>query len=200
MTAMNQPVRRRVVTERRRRPLMIGIWLAGAGLAVTIIAGLLLAGNQAVQVLAAEDRATVPDPLTFEAQDSSYAVLLLPTTIGIPFMGNPVAALTCDVDLADGTTAVLRGARQATSIETGAGETVGSFDAVPGPTTVTCDFTGSPDTSGYFVAVAAQRSVPDLVAFGGVALGIVAMIVGAILIGKGIRGRAVIRPMPGVRS
>lgn len=174
---------------------MIGIWLAGAGLAVTIVAGLLLAGNQAVQVLAAEDRATVPDPLTFQAQDSAYVVLLLPTTIGIPFMGNPIAELTCDVNLADGATAVLRGARQATLIETSLGETVGSFDAVAGPTTVTCDFSGSPDTSGYFVAVAAQRSALNLVGIAGLAIGVVAMIVGAVLIVIGIRGRALIQPI-----
>lgn len=138
---MTKPIRRRVVTQRRRRPFIAGIWLAVAGVALTIVGSLLLFGNQAVQVLAAEDRASVSTPLRFEAEEGSYVVLLLPTTVSGGLIGNPVAQLTCDVALADGTTALLRGSRQSSSIETSAGETVGSFDAVAGSTTVTCDFT-----------------------------------------------------------
>jgi len=191
---MTQPVRRRVVTQRRRRPFIAGIRLAVAGVALTIVGSLLLFGNQAVQVLAAEDRASVSTPLRFEAEEGSYVVLLLPTTVSGGLMGNPVAQLTCDVALADGTTALLRGSRQSSSIETSAGETVGSFDAVAGSTTVTCDFKGSPDTFGYFVAVAPQRNALNVVGVVALVGGILAMLAGVILIVIGVRGRAVIQP------
>lgn len=192
---MTQPVKRRVVTQRRRRPFIAGIWLVAAGVAVTIVGSLLVLGNQAVQVLAAEDRASVSTPLRFEAEEGSYVVLLLPTTVGGgQISGDPVAQLTCDVALADGTTALLRGSRQATSIETSAGETVGSFDAVAGPTTVTCDFEGSPDTYGYLVAVAPQRNVLNVLGLVALVGGILAVLAGAVLIVIGVRGRAVIEP------
>ena len=192
---MNQPVRRRVVTERRRRPLLIGLWLSVGGLVLTVVAALLLSGNQAIQVAAADDRASVPDPLQFEAQDGTYVILLLPTTIGIPALPNPIAELTCDVELADGEEAVVDGSRQASSLETSVGETVGTFDAVAGPTTVICDFRGSPDTSGYFVAVAEQRSALNLIGIVGLVAGILAMCIGAGLIFIGVRGRTVIQPI-----
>jgi len=193
---MTEPVTRRVVTERRHRPFRAGVWLAAAGLVVTIVGALLLFGNQTVQVLGAEDRASVPDPLQFEAQDRGYVVLLLPTTVaGGQIAGDPVAQLTCDVALADGTTALLRGSRQTSSAETSAGETVGAFDAVAGPTTVTCDFEGSPDTFGYFVAVAPQRNVVNLVSVAAMVAGILALLGGAALIVIGVRGRAVIQPI-----
>lgn len=197
---MTQPIRRRVVTQRRRRPFIAGIWLATAGVAVTIVGSLLLVGNQAMQVLAAEDRASVPSPLRFEAEEGSYVVLLLPTTVsGGTIAGDPVAQLTCDVALADGTTALLRGSRQSSSVETSAGETVGSFDAVAGPTTVTCDFTGSPDVFGYFVAVAPQRNVLNVVGVVALVSGILALVAGAAFIVIGVRGRAVIQSADQVR-
>jgi len=192
---MTQPVGRRVVTERRQRPFRIGVWLAVAGVAATVLGSVLLIGHQAVQVLAAEDRTSIPDPLRFEASDGAYAVLLLPPALGDTIAGDAVAQLTCDVELANGSTTVLRGSRQGQSLETSAGESVGSFEAVAGPTTVRCDFIGSPDTLGYFVAVAPQRKSVEVVGLIAVVGGILAVLAGAGLIYVGLRGRAVIQPI-----
>lgn len=164
---------------RRRRSLVLGLWLTLLGVVGLVVGGFVLAGNQAAQVLAAADRAQVPDPLRFEAEDARYTVILLPSPLGVGVPGDAVAGLACDVVRADGSTVRIRGSRQGLSVETGVGATVGSFDAVAGPTTVTCDFVVGSNSSGYFVSVAEQRP-------GVTAIGLVGMVGGGLVLALGI--------------
>lgn len=89
---------------RRRRSLVLGQWLTLFGVLALVVGGFVLAGNQAAQVLAADDRAQVPDPMRFEAEDARYTVILLPSPLGAGVPGDPVAGLACDVVRAGPTT------------------------------------------------------------------------------------------------
>lgn len=193
-TPRSSPVTRRVVTQRRRRPLRVGIALVAAGIATTVLGGILLTGSQAAQVLAPADRAEVPDPLRFDAEARRYSVVLLPDAVGIPFLADPVAQMTCTVTLSDDTEIELRGSRQGVRTDTSAGTSIGDFEAVAGPTRIDCGFTGDPETSRYYVAVAPQRRALERGAVIALATGIGAALVGVGLVIIGLRGRAVVVP------
>lgn len=190
-------VTRRVVTERRRRPLMVGAVLIALGLALTVIGGLVMTGSQAAQVLAPADRAEVPDPLRFDATERRYSVVLLPDAVGIPFLADPVAEMTCIVTRSDGTEVELRGSRQGVRTDTSAGTSIGDFKAVAGPTQIDCGFNRNPETSRYYVAVAPQRRTLERGALITMVAGIVTAMIGAGLLYVGYRGRAVVVPTQG---
>ena len=69
--------RKRITTERRDRPFRAGIALCVAGLIVLLAGGAVAYGQQATQILAAEDRAELPAEITFDADDGAYAIVLL---------------------------------------------------------------------------------------------------------------------------
>lgn len=183
--------RPRVVTERRQRPLRWGIALVGVGVGAVVVGAALLTGSQALQAVDASARAEIPTPLEFDADGDEYAILLLPETIALGPIPDPVTRLECEVGRADGTSEVIVGRRQGVRLETSIGETVGTFTAPDGPTTVRCDFIGSPQTSGYFVAVAPARRSLAYGALSLACLGVLAMAAGASSMVVGFRGRAV---------
>ena len=184
--------RRRIQTERRTRPLRWGIASCVAGLLVLVGGGLLLTATSAAEVIGADDRAEIPDELRFEAEARRYAIVLIrdPVAFGVP--GDPVAELSCAVTLADGTTDLVKGSRQAISLETDVGESVGAFDAVAGETAVACSFASSANPELYFVAVAPDRPSWTIAAYAMVVAGLVVIGVGIALIIVGVRGHMVV--------
>lgn len=183
--------RLRIVTLRRETPFRLGIGLAIGGLALTIGGGVLLAGDQAVQLAAASDRAEVPELLVFDAEARRYEVVLRPAPgIAVPYIPDPVAALRCDVERADGTRQQL-GDGETVRVETSFGTSIGSFEAAPGRTVVACSFPSETSTSNYFVTVAPRREALRVVALALLVAGVVAMAIGTGLIIIGVRGRAV---------
>ncbi len=188
--------RRRIQTERRTRPFRWGIGSCAAGLILLVLGGLVLDATQAAQVIGATDRAEIPDELRFDAEARRYAIVLIrnPAAFGVP--GDPVAALSCAVTLADGTTDLVTGNRQAISLETDVGESVGVFDAIEGETTIACEFTNSANPELYFVAVAPDRASWAIAAFAMFVAGLVLIAVGIGLIIVGVRGRMVVVDAP----
>lgn len=185
------PGRNRITQERRLRPLVGGIVAAVLGLGVLVTGGSVLSANQAVQVLGAADRTEVPGLMSFDAEARSYAVIFLPHPLTEPAF-DPVVALVCDVTLADGSTKVVRGARQTVEVTGLGGTSVGSFDAVAGPTEVACRFGDRTAPSGYFVAVAPEREGVALVGYVLVGFGLAALGAGVVAIVVGVRGRTVV--------
>ncbi|MEO6629899.1 MAG: hypothetical protein ABIP03_15175 [Aquihabitans sp.] len=152
-----------------------------------------LSATQAVQVLGAADRAEVPSPMSFDAEARSYAVIFLPHPLTEPGF-DPIAALVCDVGLSNGSTKVVRGARQSVEFTDLGGTSVGSFDAVAGPTEVACRFGDRTAPPGYYVAVAPERESVAVAGYVLVGLGLAAVGAGVVAIVVGVRGRTVATP------
>lgn len=180
--------RKRITTERRDRPFRAGIALCVAGLIVLLGGGALAYGQQATQILAAEDRAELPAEITFDADDGAYAIVLP----GFESFDRLVPITTCAVALADGTSVHVSGARQNGSLETDLGTSLGRFEAPDGPTTVACSFGDSVARTGYFVAVAPERSSIRIISYVLMGVGITVIAAGIVLIIIGVRGRMVV--------
>ena len=96
------------------------------------------------------------------------------------------------VALADGTSVDVSGARQSGSLETDLGTSLGRFEAPDGPTTVACSFGDSVERTGYFVAVAPERSSIRIISYVLMGVGIAVIAAGIVLIIIGVRGRMVV--------
>lgn len=181
--------------ERRRRwwSLAIGVVLAVAGLAAVVVGGVRIAVDQDDAIGDALGTGTVPgDAVTFDADDGPHTVFLLtPGVTNSDEVERQVAATECTAQLADGTTALVRGSRQAASVTTDRGSTVGWFTAVDGPTTVACEYVRDGQRPRD---VAVARGTPDVSGESLLAIpaGVVAMLLGTALIARGWRGRTVI--------
>ena len=184
--------RKRITTERRDRPFRAGIALCVAGLIVLLGGGAVAYGQQATQILAAEDRAELPAEITFDADDGAYAIVLLRELPGFESFDRLVPITTCAVALADGTSVDVSGARQSGSLETDLGTSLGRFEAPDGPTTVACSFGDSVARTGYFVAVAPERSSIRIISYVLMGVGITVIAAGIVLIIIGVRGRMVV--------
>ena len=180
--------RKRITTERRDRPFRAGIALWVAGLMVLLGGGGVAYGQQATQILAGEDRAELPAEITFDADDGAYAIVLP----GFESFDRLVPITTCAVALADGTSVDVSGARQNGSLETDLGTSLGRFEAPDGPTTVACSFGDSVARTGYFVAVAPERSSIRIISYVLMGVGITVIAAGIVLIIIGVRGRMVV--------
>jgi hypothetical protein len=150
--------------------LLVGIALTGGG-------GLTLALSQTAQVALAADRAEIPDPLEFEARDSRYRILLLadPLAIQIPFQNGAEAYFLCEVVLSDGTIETIDTGTQFMRTETDLGIQLGEFDAVAGPSTVTCRWKDGRASQFYYYSVAPASSIVTIVGGIVLAIGIVAL-------------------------
>lgn len=122
---------------RRRWLIVLGVVVALAGVTLTVL------GAVGMFVLDARSAATptvagqVRDPVSFEAEDASYEILLVrrrDATLDLD-----AADTTCTIDLADGRRIEVDGRVQAVSVSGRDTATVGSFRAVPGRTVVRCD-------------------------------------------------------------
>lgn len=149
-----------------------------AGIALTGVGALTLALSQTAQVALAADRAEIPDPLEFDAKDSRYRILLLadPLAIQIPFRNNAEAYFFCDVVRSDGTVETIDTAVQFIRAETDLGIQLGEFEAVAGPTSVTCHWKDDRESQFYYYSVAPTSSIVGIVGGVGLAIGIVALL------------------------
>ena len=184
--------RKRITTERRERPFRVGIALCVIGLLVLLTGGAVAYGQQATQILAAEDRAEIPAAITFDADDGTYAIVLLRELPGFESIERLVPITTCTVTRSDATVVEVSGARQSGSLETDLGASLGRFDAVEGPTTVACAFGDSVVRTGYLVAVAPETSSIRVASYVLMGLGLTTIGAGIVLIIVGRRGRMVI--------
>lgn len=189
--------RRRVTTVRNVRRIKFGVGLAVIALVLVVVGALLQVGALGSQVLDPTARGDIGETVTFEAEARRYDLILNRTELDlIDVVERAVARTVCDLTLADGSTATVRGSRQVISTDTGLGASIGYFDAVAGTTTVRCDHNVSTGVllGGYTVAESKQSlTVASLVMIlTGVLIGIAASMV----IVSGAKGKAVMVDTP----
>jgi hypothetical protein len=115
-----------------------------------------------------------------------------------PNFGNVEAQLLCTVSLADGSTLSIDTATQLTRAESDLGIELGSFDAVAGAATVTCDWKdgGGSRSSSYPYSVAPSSSVLGIVGVVALVVGLVLLIGGGLLaVRSRMRGLTARRPL-----
>ncbi len=186
--------RTRVRTERRRRPLLVGVSLALLGL-VAFLAGLSTVWvTQALQVAAPVARMGVPDSRSFDAEDRTYVVLVdriaSATRLGVT-QGEPATNIACTAERADGTTVEVGRRAPHHGVNTDLGTAVGSFEAVEGPTSVSCVWERSA-SDAYRVVIAPEHREAMILGLASIAGGLATGAVGAVLVWIGFRGRAVV--------
>lgn len=188
---------RRIVRQGRTVPLRIGLVLAVAGIALLVVAGLLSIGQTFVEAAGGE-RAEVGNAVTFGAKAATYQVVLLNTPDSAKFGfagGDPVVSVVCTVKLASGESITIDHTNQnGERSDTSAGEDVAHFEAIAGPTDVTCSWRDGQQTTGYFYAVGRHSSTTSVVRYAVFGAGGLALVSAVGLIIIGIRGHQVIIP------
>lgn len=119
----------------RRSWIVAGIAVAVVGLVALIAGGIMLLISNAASQLDPVAEGRTPGTATFTAEDKEYDILLV-SGRGEP-AGNP-EDMVCTITLADGRSVTVDGSKQSTTSEVANTESVGSFNAVPGETTVQC--------------------------------------------------------------
>jgi hypothetical protein len=155
--------------------------------------GALHAEDVALAMLAAE----VGTPITFDAEDRSYVVVFIRGEFDDAFYREKaVANMRCDVTSADGVSVTVDGSSQGVASDTDFGSSVGTFDAVAGPTTVACAFVRDPGGLLQNYAVAPERKGAKIAAYVLVGLGSVVTMIGVRFVITGLRGRSVVEHVP----
>lgn len=123
---------------RRRWGLLIaGIFVAILGLIVLVGGAVVSMGAAAASSLDPAGKARTPDVLTFKAKAGRYELFAVHER-GKGSIGSG-GSFECTVTLADGDEIEIDGSVQAVSEEVGNLESIGSFTAVKGETTIECD-------------------------------------------------------------
>ncbi|MEO6115895.1 MAG: hypothetical protein ABIP33_05875 [Pseudolysinimonas sp.] len=165
----------------RRSPLAI---LLVVGILLTVGGAVALGVGQNAEVVLAADRAEIPNPLSFSARDSAYRIVLLadPLAAQIPFQNGAEAYFLCSVERADGSSTTIDTANLSSRAETDFGVELGTFDAVAGPTNVTCRWKDDRDSQFYFYSVAPTSRMVSIAATAALIAGLLALTVAVLLI------------------
>jgi hypothetical protein len=147
--------------------------------------------TQAVEVAGAEGRAALSTPISFEAGDETYGIILLPDATRVEPDQLPVQNLGCWVAHPDGATEDVDTASGGARLETSAGREVGSFHGRAGRTVVTCGWKDGHTALGEFYSVAATSETAHLVGTVLLVGGVVVIGIGVVLVVIGVRGRSV---------
>ena len=83
----------RIVTERRTGWVKVGAALLGVGILFFAVGIVVVVGQQAVHLAAAKGRARVGNPITFDANDADYTVLVTPDPLLADQVENRIASL-----------------------------------------------------------------------------------------------------------
>lgn len=150
----------------RWKLVIAGIVLAVFGI-LTLIGGAVASlASQTSSSLDPVAEARSPGTATFTAEATTYNVMMVRGR----GESNSAAGYRCTVTLADGRTVELDGSRQSVSTESPGIKSIGSFDAVAGPTSVFCE---NDNGSTRFVVddeSTVDRLLPYILGAGGVLL------------------------------
>ena len=194
MTAPVPPAAtRRIVTERRQRPLRAGIGLAIAAVVMLAIGGILAFAATALEVGTGE-RASLGNEVALESDAREYGIVLIdPPLIDAESFRGMTVDIACEVTNAGATRSVERSSGGGLRGETDVGLVFAAFDAMPGPTTVRCDWKdGRVERAGIFYAVGTSHRTLDMIGLVLLGLGMAAGLLAVSLIIIGWRGRQVI--------
>lgn len=158
-------------------PIIFGIGVVVFGFVPIAIGIGIYVADTALDVSDPADDALLPEAvLSFRADDAEYEVF----TFGRGASGGEASGITCDITLADGEQQTIDGSRQAVATE-GTRNSIGTFDAVEGPTEVICrsTSTGGRDSKIYVVETNPGLEIAMYVSIG---LGVLMLLAGAGLI------------------
>lgn len=131
-----------VAPRRKRRVWMIWVGALGATLGLlALIGGAVALGiSRAASSIDPVAEAITPGTASFDAESDTYEIFVVNGRRAADFRDS--ASFECVVALADGRSLTIDGDVQDVSTDVGNTQSVGSFDAVPGPTSVQCDAKG----------------------------------------------------------
>jgi hypothetical protein len=160
--------------------VVMGIVVAVFGLMITIGGALVSVASDTLASIDPDGEARTPASIEFVAERATYKVSL----VGERETGSASLATntTCQVRLANEQRLTVDGTVQAMATTSGNIASIGSFDAVPGPTTISCDAEGRPNMR-YIVD---RQSELDSAALWIVIGGVLLLCVGTCLILGGI--------------
>jgi hypothetical protein len=171
---------------------MTGLAMRGRALSLLLLVGILLTAGGAItlgvgqnaEVVLAADRAEIPNTLAFSAHDSAYRIVLLadPLDAQIPFQLNAEAYFLCAVERADGSKTTIDTGNLPSRAETDLGIELGTFDAVAGPTNVTCRWKDDRNSHFYYYSVAPTSPVLSILAAAALIAGLLAVTIAVLLI------------------
>ncbi|MEQ1701359.1 MAG: hypothetical protein ABMA25_14720 [Ilumatobacteraceae bacterium] len=115
--------------------VILGIILGIVGILVIVGGAIASLASGTASSLDPVAEARSPGTATFTAEATTYDVSMVRER----GESNSASGYRCTVTLADGRTLELDGSRQGTSSETPSVKSIGSFDAVAGPTSVFCE-------------------------------------------------------------
>lgn len=158
------------------------IWVGALGAVFGLLA--LIGGAVALGISRAASsidpvaEAITPGTATFDAESEEYEIFAVNGRTAGDF--REAASYECVVALADGRTLTIDGDVQDVSTEVGNTQSIGSFDAVPGPTAVQCEAGGG---NARFIVddVGTVAKIALIVIFAGV--GILLLGIGLLLLG-----------------
>lgn len=113
-----------------------------AGILVAVVGVLVLIGGAVASLVS--DTASSVDPVAEARSPGTASFTAKATTYDVTMVrergeSDSAAGYRCTVTLADGSTLELDGSRQSFSTETPSMKSIGSFDAIAGPTSVFCE-------------------------------------------------------------
>jgi hypothetical protein len=189
------PARRRIVRERRHGVIVTGVILVAVA-ALAVLATFFLANSEHARIIdTAKAGGVVPFEESFDAEAGRHVVLLERPAVEIDVNRLVAGRVRCDIELSDGTVTSVGDDSQNGATTTDIGETIGTFDALAGTTTVRCSFQDDVATFGRYPLVVSEepelgllRSTTALIA--AVVLGLL----GAGLVWLGNRGRMRVIP------
>jgi hypothetical protein len=157
--------------------VIFGIFVVLFGFVPIAIGIGLYVADTALSVSDADAEGRLPEAtMQFEAEDAQYEVF----TFGRGSSGTEASGTTCDITLANGEQQDIDGSRQAVATE-GTINSIGTFDAVEGPTEVICrsSATGGRDTKIY---VAQDNPTLEIAMYVSIGIGVLMLLAGAGLI------------------
>lgn len=180
---------RRIVTVRNTRAIGIGWMLILVGVVLVVIGAAVGFGSQALQLAAAEGRAQVGNPVTFDAEDgATYAITVIPEPTTGDFVEDRISQLACEVRHPKGEPQTLDPSSADVRTSNSLGVFATDFEGRSGETTVLCTWEGPSDLGSYY-AVAKTHRATRYVGTGALVGGIVIGLVGVALLVRGYRGR-----------
>lgn len=159
--------------------MWIGIGSGVLSIVLLVIGFVVLEVEHSIQSSRPAATDTMPGTVRFDAEDRRYSVLLRG--------GNDDSnRARCDITRSDGTRAKIRGDIQVIALESGAGETVGEFQAKDGPTVVACRW-AERDARRLELVVAPQEEKLRFVAIALIIAGGVLLLAALLLLALGAK-------------
>ncbi len=124
----------------RKSWIIWGIVWAALGLLITIGGAVAEVVSRTSATTDPTAEARTPGTATFDAGDETYEIFIVHSRRDQD--SRTAEAVVCDVELANGRNITIDGSKQNVSSEVNNTEKVGSFDAVSGETSVTCEADG----------------------------------------------------------